>query len=66
MDAEKQQQLEVIVRHRLESKINSVFISAHEFAGTKSGDISPEQQLELDKLTEQLKELIVKQTLQNL
>lgn len=50
----------------LESKINDAFNFSHELAGTKSGDISPDQQLELDDLTEKLKNLIIRQTAQNL
>ena len=54
------------VKSILDKKINEVFIETHWFASTSSGDISPDQQLELDRLTKKLEDLIVIQTMQNL
>ncbi len=50
----------------LESKIDDVFVFSHQLVGTKSGDISPDQQNELDFLTKKLKNLIIEQVRQNL
>lgn len=66
MEEKDKAQLENLVGIELEKKINDVFIFSHQFAGTKTGDITPHQQLNLDYLTNALKELIIKQTLQNL
>ena len=50
----------------VEGYINDIFIDCHGIAGTKSGDVTPEQMLQLDKITEDLTSLVIKQVTQNL
>jgi len=61
--AEKHDQLVGII----EREIDGIFEAAHQHIWeTKSGDIYPEQQQRLDKITEQLIELVEEQARQNL
>lgn len=54
------------IENQVETTIDLIFANAHGYAMTESGDITPEQAFELDKIKEQLQELIYKQTVQNL
>lgn len=54
------------VEDGLTENIDNVFVLAHQLFGTKSGDISPEQVLQLDSLKKQLFDLILEQVKQNL
>jgi len=54
------------VEELVEANIEGVFEEAHAFAKTESGDITPEQAFWLDKLLEEITELVVAQVLQNL
>lgn len=49
----------------VEEGIDSMFVDAHSIAETKSGDITPEQVLRLDKIMEDLANLIAEQVEQN-
>lgn len=49
----------------VEESIDSMFVDAHSIAETKSGDITPEQVLRLDKIMEDLVNLIAEQVEQN-
>ncbi len=53
------------VKTDLTNAIDLVFDASHKLAQTKSGDITPDQQSELNRLTEELTNLIVEQTFQN-
>jgi hypothetical protein len=50
----------------LNDKIEDIFIDIHQEFNTESGDISPDQQLNLDNILEDLSKLIAKQVHQNL
>lgn len=54
------------IENQVEATIDLIFANAHGYAMTESGDITPEQAFELDKIKEQLQELVYKQTVQNL
>lgn len=54
-----------IVLKKLEENHEALFQEIHEIAGTKSGDIAPEQQMELHGLTNKLVNLMVEQVMQN-
>lgn len=60
------EELRKLVEKNLDAAVDQVFVEAHKFAQTKSGDISPTQELHLATLKEAIVNLIVKQTLQNL
>jgi len=45
---------------------DDIFVEAHSIANTKSGDITPDQQLRLNKITEDFKKLLNEQVKQNL
>jgi len=51
---------------RVNQEVDKLFEEAHQFAKTKSGDTTPSQAKRLDKIKQELKDLIVEQTLQNL
>jgi hypothetical protein len=59
-------ELSHLIADELEQSINATFIKAHEQAGTKHGDITPDQALRLDELRKQLTDLMVEQVVQNL
>lgn len=50
----------------LESSIESIFVTLHKKYKTNSGDITPHQQFELNKIQKDLKLLISEQVFQNL
>lgn len=56
----------VFVEVRVSEAINNIFAQAHEWAKTNSGDITPAQVKELDKLQEKLTRLVIEQTVQNI
>ena len=62
----KHQALKIFINMEVDKQIDELFCSSHKFAKTTSGDESPEQALKLMELTDQLKELIFEQTVQNL
>ena len=55
-----------MVSDTIETLIDDAFVDAHQYLGTKTGDITPEQAFRLDELKEELIELIIEQTKQNL
>jgi len=65
MDAEEIEQLKIDIKVDLDEAVNGVFIKAHGYAKTKTGDITPDQQLRLDELQAEIVNLIFTQTLQN-
>lgn len=58
--------LQEFIDRQVEATIQLIFISAHGFAMTNSGDITPEQQEKLDTIKEDLKQLVKTQVIQNL
>lgn len=50
----------------LESEIDSIFVDIHQQFNTSSGDITPEQVMELDNLKEKLAKLITDQVCANI
>lgn len=54
------------IENQVEATIDLIFANAHGYAMTESGDIYPEQVFELDKLKEQLQDLVYQQTIDNL
>jgi ornithine cyclodeaminase/alanine dehydrogenase-like protein (mu-crystallin family) len=54
------------IKYEVESKIDEIFVDAHQEANTKSGDITPDQQMKLDNIIDELSELIYEQVKQNL
>ena len=54
------------VKEPLQITIEGLFTYFHSYYKTKSGDITPEQQFELDELTEKLANLIGTQVYQNI
>lgn len=51
---------------QVDATVELIFISAHGFAMTNSGDITPEQEAKLDIIKEDLKSLVMTQVIQNL
>jgi hypothetical protein len=49
----------------VENGIDCMFVEAHSIADTKSGDITPSQEFRLDKIKEDLINLIFEQVEQN-
>jgi|LakMenEpi03Aug12_release.lakeMendotaPanAssembly.Ray.scaffolds.fasta_scaffold929707_2 hypothetical protein len=49
----------------VEERISNMFVDAHSIADTKSGDITPSQEFRLDKIKEDLINLIFEQVEQN-
>jgi hypothetical protein len=49
----------------VENGIGEMFVEAHSVMETKSGDITPEQAFRLDKIMQDLTDLIVEQVKQN-
>jgi len=49
----------------VENGVDNMFVEAHSIAKTTSGDITPEQQLRLDKIIQDLADLINEQVEQN-
>jgi hypothetical protein len=66
MEAKEREDLRSLLAVILNKNIDSAFSLAHDFAKTESGDITPEQREKLDNLSEELLDLIMEQTLQNL
>ena len=62
----KDDQLRTLISSELTAAIDNVFIEIHKFAGTDTGDITPEQQIRLDELQEEIGDLMYKQVKQNL
>lgn len=60
------EQLKIIIGLNVDSVIEGLFSEMHVFAETKSGDISPDQQSELNRIKLELSELIYQQVKQNL
>lgn len=58
-------QLEGLITVEVKEKINEVFLTAHEFLGAESGDITPCQKEELDELEHRMIRLIIEQARQN-
>ena len=58
-------QLIETVKNELDSLICAIFVESHKYMETTSGDITPEQQIRLDELKEELLTLIITQTKQN-
>ena len=54
------------IDNNVENAFELIFGNAHGYAMTTSGDITPEQQAKLDSLKEDLKSLVMTQTIQNL
>lgn len=54
------------IDEKLSENINEVFVLSHVLFKTKSGDISPEQMIQLDSFKKQIFDLILTQTKQNL
>lgn len=54
------------ISSQVDAAVDSVFVNSHGYALTESGDITPEQQAELDTIKESLKRLIEIQVTQNL
>lgn len=62
----KSENLKSIINKQVDDAVNLIFANAHGVAMTTSGDITPEQQLQLDNIQEQLKTLVYNQVVQNL
>ena len=60
------QNFDQFVEKQVEAAVDLMFANAHGYAMTDSGDITPEQAFKLDEIKNDLKELIITQTLQNL
>ena len=58
--------LKLLIKNQLDGAIDGVFVTIHNHAKTKSGDITPYQELKLRELSEQLADLIFEQVTQNL
>jgi transcription elongation factor Elf1 len=58
-------QLIETVKQDLDNSIDKLFAKSHQYLATTSGDITPEQQIRLDELKEELLTLIITQTKQN-
>jgi hypothetical protein len=57
---------EVTISETIESAIDEIFTDLHQEFGTRSGDITPEQDFELEIIKLQLSKLISTQINQNL
>lgn len=60
------EEIKKYVETLVDKNINDIFNKVHEKFNTESGDITPDQVFELDKITENLVKLIVTQVHQNL
>jgi len=58
--------LKTFIEQQVEDAMNLIFANAHGAAMTTSGDITPEQQLQLDSIQDQLENLVYTQVIQNL
>jgi len=58
--------LKSIINKQVDDAVDLIFANAHGVAMTTSGDITPEQQLQLDNIQEQLKTLVYNQVTQNI
>jgi len=58
--------LKSIIDKQVDDAVDLIFANAHGVAMTTSGDITPEQQLQLDNIQEQLKTLVYNQVTQNI
>lgn len=54
------------IEQQVDAAVELIFANAHGYAMTTSGDITPEQQLQLDNIQEELKTLVYTQVTQNL
>lgn len=58
------------VKNKIETLVDEcmdyIFVQAHSIAETKSGDITPAQQLEYDSIKEKLTKLVIEQVGQNI
>jgi len=54
------------IEQQVDAAVNLIFANAHGYAMTTSGDITPEQQLQLDNIQEELATLVRNQVTQNL
>ena len=61
-----QEQLKTFIEQQVNYAMDLIFNNAHSAAMTTSGDITPEQQLQLDNIQDQLKALVYTQVMQNL
>lgn len=57
---------EEIMSDTVDKAIDDLFVISHDLFETKSGDITPDQSVRLDKIKDDLKTLIIEQTKQNL
>lgn len=62
----KPENLKSIISKQVDDAVHLIFANAHGVAMTTSGDITPEQQMQLDSIQEQLKTLVYNQVVQNL
>jgi len=58
--------LKTLIEKQVDDAMDLIFANAHGAAMTTSGDITPEQQLQLDNIQDQLKNLVYTQVIQNL
>jgi hypothetical protein len=61
-----QENLKTLIEKQVDDAMDLIFANAHGAAMTTSGDITPEQQLQLDNIQDQLKNLVYTQVMQNL
>lgn len=54
------------ISKQIDDAVELIFMNAHGYASSTSGDITPEQVLKLDAIKEDLKQLIETQVIQNL
>jgi hypothetical protein len=54
------------IEQQVDAAVDLIFGNAHGYAMTTSGDITPEQVIQLDKIKEELKTLVYNQVSQNL
>ena len=54
------------LKELVEESLDYIFVQGHSIACTTTGDITPEQQLRFDKITEDLTALLIEQISQNL
>lgn len=54
------------IEQQVDAAVDLIFANAHGYAMTTSGDITPEQVIQLDKIKEELKTLVYNQVSQNL
>jgi len=55
-----------IISEIVEDRIDDIFVELHQEFGTKSGDITPEQVFELERIRIELEDLLTRQINQNL